>query len=109
MVNHRRNPENSDDTAVDDAEYQRDVADLLAASTRLREIGEQVDDAQKAAITLAVDHAVKEAARVADARSNRRRGQRVGGVAPVLVDRLLQSAAGSAGIDRAASRRRRVR
>lgn len=79
MVNHRRSPGEADDTAVYDAEYQQDVADLLASSTRLREIGEQVDEAQRAAITLAVEHAVKESVRITDSRTSliRRRGYRL--------------------------------
>ncbi len=57
------------DHRFDDEDYHQDLADLVAASTRLREIGEQVDEGHRAAITLAVQHAVAEAGRVADERA----------------------------------------
>lgn len=84
MVNHRRDPE---DTAVDDDDYQRDLADLIASSTRLREIGEQVDEAQRAAITAAVDYAVAEADKAAQRRSTRisRRGYLVSVVVAAIL------------------------
>lgn len=75
------------DTAAGQDEYDRDVAELIAASTRLREIGEQVDEAQRAAITLAVDHAVHEAERIADQRSTRnsRRGYRMAVIVAAVI------------------------
>lgn len=85
-------PLGPDGTAVfagadEDEDYRHDLAELLNASSRLREIGEQVDEGHRAAIALAVQHAVDEATRVADARAAR--SSRRSYIVAVLVAVLL--------------------